>query len=263
MRRNAFYTVLRRGSLRVLLMAGLAAGLSSLASPLQAALWGNPAPVLQRGDGSLGLLFETGERTLRRVEGPASTVDLEARRFFIQGDYAPMGGLSFFGRVIPFTGRAQFEGVDFHPPLFGGGAGLRISPMSPESHVRVGMSASWDWNYATERHSYNDETAAFFASDTKTRWYRMNWTEGVITAGASARVFSGLEFYGGFSYVRSKVYLYVAGNQTDWVSDQEGGAFAGLTARLGKNWSLDLEGHIGNEKTAALAFSYKLGKDRL
>jgi len=235
--------------------------LAVFSAPSARAYWiGNPAAPVRGDNFFVETLYDVGRRRLLNPDDSKREIRLDSRRLSLQAGHGLGRSFELSGRLLPFTGRMDVNGVSFDPPVFGAGSGVRFSP-DWGGPLRVGVLASWDWNYGTQRRRYTDpQEASFFNAfipDTKKRWYRVNWTEGTLAAGASAAVGKNLDLYGGFSYLRTKVYLYVAGNQTNWVSKRMDGFFGGFTARLGRGFSSGFEVHTGNETLYGFSLRYQ------
>jgi hypothetical protein len=218
---------------------------------------GDPGAKPGEDSAPISVLFENGTREMTDVDTGSLEADVRARRFYVQGRVPVAGFAEFFARAVPTTMRVNVENSPFNPRLWGGGLGVRVSPPVRWGGVGIGVLAAWDWNFGSVKRdqAYNP------ANPLESHHDRMNWTEGTMAAGAGWRAAKWLNFYGGYSYIRTKLYTKVDGTKINWESKENGGGFAGSEIIFPFPVSLSAEFHFGNEKTAALALNFGFSGD--
>src|SRR5262245_26791754 len=93
---------------KAILTAGLIALAVLTATPSHAYWFGNPGRSLGNRKSSLELVYDTGTREIVPKNGGQS-IDMDSSRFYGQFWHGFGNGLEFFGRVMPETGKLDFE----------------------------------------------------------------------------------------------------------------------------------------------------------
>lgn len=209
-----------------------------------------------------------GDGQLDSVElNPKKNIRLRHHRSYVQynADISGFGGYGQgFIRILPNTGRLNFEGSQYNSNLFGGGFGVKFSPRNTSGTVRIGVLASWDWNYGIQenKHSYPSQKLFSDGSITNTvRRDEVNWTEGTIVLGISNTIRDSFTFYGGISFIRAKIFLELGNEyQTNWRADNDVGGYFGINWSPLKRWAgfvVALESHFINEDILGLSMQYR------
>jgi hypothetical protein len=210
--------------------------LVSAAAPAGAFWIGNPASVLGDGETSAQGVFDMGTIEL---ESGNTDLDMDVTRLYVQGNRGFGSGFELFGRLLPMTGKLEFENSTIEPDVWGLGVGARWTPAGQTGPLRWGGQFSFDWNQGDDQGMDVDLKRIAFSG------------------GAGYAVERNVDVYGGLTFMSADVSLEGNGSSSDADLDTPIGLFAGLGFRPAPQWTVGLELHLINEQIFGFTGAYR------
>lgn len=253
--------------------------INSLAFQTQAFIFANPKLNNDPDKMLFEIVYEQGYRKVHDIndeqfadygENMVDTVPpksnkrirLNHNRLYLQWYDKKADFYSIFYRILigGFATRLKFETTPYNPDFWGLGGGIQIKIPTKLDRVKFNITASWDWSYGWQNnvHTYRSVKPFSLEPDftTGSRRDEVNWTEGAIAFWLSYPVNEKSDVYGGFSRLRTKIYVELGEyNHTRWFLDSKNGIFLGLKYLFGNNFGLSCEFHGINENTGIISLS--------
>ncbi len=152
-------------------------------------------------------------------------------------------------RVMP-GGTLAFDQSPYHPYLCGLGASWRAKlPLSNNEFMCV-LVGSWDWQYGWRMIKHSNGSTVHRRRD------ETNWTEAAGNVLFSYLLTESVSLYGGYSYLRTKIYVELSSFKTNWRNRRRGGVVFGFSVKNEKNRAYGMGFRGGNENSILVSYGW-------